>query len=1236
MNKLMARTRRTRNVWLVIVCVGFLTVAAVCPSFRVLNGQVVSETRGAQLVPQLGPSAVYAAVLSSDGKFALTSSLGVVRLWDSGTGQIIRLFKGQTGLFAPDGMHVLVDTRLLEIETGREVRRFEGRAAPFGSVFSIDGRYLLTSDKTVARLWELGSGREVRQFKGHTDAVKTATLSPDGKYVVTAGEDKTARLWDAQTGDELRQFVGHAAAVSSAVCSPAGKYVLTTSDADKTVRLWDMQTGREVRRFQKDLDEYLGIIPATFSPSGKYVLTGSWYTAALMWETESGREVRRFPHSGPVQSALFSADGKFVLVAGVDKAVQLWDVQTAQVVRRFEGYSNTVNSVAYSPDGKYLLASDGEGGGHLWDIDAGREVRRFKGSSTFVYCAVFSPDGKYVLLAGNDETAHLFETATGQEKPRLKGHSSVVYSAIFSREGKYILTASSDNTARLWNAETGKQIHKFSSMATNDDATTHASASFSPDGNSVLTEWGHQTAQTWDVKTGNEIARFKGHTNWISSAVYSPDGKYVLTASFDKTARLWDAQSGRELLRYEGHTGPYNSAAFSPDGRYVLTASSDNKVLMFETSTAKRVSQFDVESGAFLTAVFSPDGKYVLAANIENTVWLWETASGRLRGKFEGQPDGLYQDVNKTVALSPDGNYLLTAQEDGTIRFGSVTTGKQLCQLMSFQDGTWNIVTPEGQFDTSDVEEVRGLRWIMPDEPMRPLPLEIFMRDYYEPRLLSRILKGETFANVRSLSDLNRVQPPVKILDVRRQGESDLVTVTVEVARAQSERQRDKEGRLLETGVYDLRLFRDGQLVGRLSDGAPQTVPSLADEHDRLLAWRTESEVRLNQDGRRVINFENVRLPRTANSKQIEFSAYAFNEDRVKSETDRKSFNLPADLTPLKGRAYVVMFGVNASGAECRSLDYAVNDVRKMQETFVNKLKQSGRYEEVVEIPLIADYGSESGGVRVVTEKSATKENLKTVFDLLGGRQVDERLYANIPNAARLKPARPEDMLMIFFSSHGDSDGQGNFYIMPYDTAQRMLCGVAPLTDEDYNQVLTHSISSEELSLWLRYIDAGEMIMIVDACHSAAAVESGGFKPGPMGSRGLGQLAYDKRMKILAATQGGNVAREFKELNQSLLSYVLSKEGIEDGRADFNPADQVVTTTEWLQYGEARVPEWYKERRQEMAKREQADATESASQSDKHLVHGGSSKQIQVPSLFDFTRRKQDSVLFRKIATRSQ
>ncbi len=74
--------------------------------------------------------------------------------------------------------------------------------------------------------------------------------------------------------------------------------------------------------------------------------------------------------------------------------------------------------------------------------------------------------------------------------------------------------------------------------------------------------------------------------------------------------------------------------------------------------------------------------------------------------------------------------------------------------------------------------------------------------------------------------------------------------------------------------------------------------------------------------------------------------------------------------------------------------------------------------------------------------------------------------------------------------------------------------------------LLARSVSSDELSLWLRDVDAGVLVLIVNACQSAAAVEGEGFKPGPMGRRGLGQLAYDKGMRVLAATQADNVGAD--------------------------------------------------------------------------------------------------------------
>ena len=47
---------------------------------------------------------------------------------------------------------------------------------------------------------------------------------------------------------------------------------------------------------------------------------------------------------------------------------------------------------------------------------------------------------------------------------------------------------------------------------------------------------------------------------------------------------------------------------------------------------------------------------------------------------------------------------------------------------------------------------------------------------------------------------------------------------------------------------------------------------------------------------------------------------------------------------------------------------------------------------------------------------------------------------------------------------------------------------------------------------------------------------------------GLGQLAYDKRMRVLAASQADQTAQETQELGQGVLTYVLLTDGLERRR----------------------------------------------------------------------------------------
>ena len=81
---------------------------------------------------------------------------------------------------------------------------------------------------------------------GHTESVKSAVFSPDGKLALTASGDNTSRIYEVASGKELQVLRGHTSGVNSAVLSPDGKLALTASE-DKTSRIYEVASGKELQ-----------------------------------------------------------------------------------------------------------------------------------------------------------------------------------------------------------------------------------------------------------------------------------------------------------------------------------------------------------------------------------------------------------------------------------------------------------------------------------------------------------------------------------------------------------------------------------------------------------------------------------------------------------------------------------------------------------------------------------------------------------------------------------------------------------------------------------------------------------------------------------------------------------------------------------------------------------------------------------------------------------------------------
>jgi uncharacterized caspase-like protein len=196
-----------------------------------------------------------------------------------------------------------------------------------------------------------------------------------------------------------------------------------------------------------------------------------------------------------------------------------------------------------------------------------------------------------------------------------------------------------------------------------------------------------------------------------------------------------------------------------------------------------------------------------------------------------------------------------------------------------------------------------------------------------------------------------------------------------------------------------------------------------------------------------------------------------------------------------------------------------------------------------------------------------------TIFD-------DQATRANILDAISqlTKKTLPEDHVLIFFASHGTA-AKNRFYILPHDLGY--TGGRDRLDESAVKNILAHSISDLDLQQAFEPMDAADLVVVIDACNSGQALEAEEKRRGPMNSKGLAQLAYEKGMYILTASQSYQAALEASQLGHGLLTYTLVQEGLAENRADDDPKDGKITVREWLNYSTKRVPEVQEEKLQQ-------------------------------------------------------